>query len=313
MRSVVPSDGWGARGRPHRDGGHGDRRCCDGGDPPGGASHRQRIVAHVEGIAAPPQRRGERPGQQRLLDVQSLEEVQHAEGEREPERHLPGASATAREVHGEDEQGRAGGHGQGVEDRDVVERGGLQQQPLAPPHVGRQSRRQVRRADDRRGDRQPRRKLIRAAQTSQCVPAPMESQAPGRGVASGRDDVLPVLRHQPEPDRTGDPDLDRQVPEVENQSQHREGQHQPADMPLVDATATHVEARTVAMALQPGHDQIMRRSRCGRRPASPLDRLRSTTDLAGRNNGGPRRLDASAVPGNGGTSRSRQWAGRGAG
>ena len=102
----------GERGdRSHHVGAEDDRRHA-----PRSAAQADRIVPHVERVAAPPEEPGDYPRQARLLDVEALEQVERAEQEQERERRAQGAFPASRQVEGGHDQRRAGGKCKRVED-----------------------------------------------------------------------------------------------------------------------------------------------------------------------------------------------------
>ncbi len=150
-------DGLAAHGREacvRRGGERGDRRHDvraddDRGHAPRGAAQANRIVPDVERVAAPPEQRGDRPRQERLLDVEPLEQVECAEQEQEDECRLQRPLATAREVEGGHDQRRAGGKCKRVEDGHGLHRFEVEQQVAAPADVRRQRRADIDDARDR--------------------------------------------------------------------------------------------------------------------------------------------------------------------
>ena len=112
-------------------------------------------MADAEGAAPPPQQRRRRPAQDRLLEVETLEQRDDAERDRQAERELPRTPPPRTEIEGDDDQRDAEWDGQSVEHRHDLHGLEPEQEVVPPRDVRRQRRGEVEQADgEGRGGRQ---------------------------------------------------------------------------------------------------------------------------------------------------------------
>ena len=148
------------RGR--ADAGRRDRNGCDGDGersdgerrhPPRRGPKLHGIATNVERVPAPPEQPGAGRRQRRLLDVESLDDVEDGEAAEESERELPGDAAAAAKVEGADEQGDGGRHCEGMEEVHDADRLDLDEHMTAPGGVRGEGREEVHDAQDSGHDR----------------------------------------------------------------------------------------------------------------------------------------------------------------
>ena len=89
------------------------------------------IAAHDERAAGAPQHGGQPPADERLLDVEALQEVGRAEHAEQPDGGDERAAAAARELPGGADEREAGGQRDRVGDGDLADRAQLQQRAHA--------------------------------------------------------------------------------------------------------------------------------------------------------------------------------------
>ncbi|MBI5104437.1 MAG: hypothetical protein HZB46_05525 [Solirubrobacterales bacterium] len=77
-------------------------------------------MAHPERRPAAPEHGGERPADERLLDVEALEDVQHAERGEQGHREVERAAPPPRQRPADADQPQAGREGQRVREADVA-------------------------------------------------------------------------------------------------------------------------------------------------------------------------------------------------
>ena len=89
-------------------------------------------MTDAEGAAPPPQQRRRRPAQDRLLEVETLEQRDHAERDRQSEGELPRTPPARAEIERDDDERNAERDGQRVEHRHDLH--GLEpEQEVMPP------------------------------------------------------------------------------------------------------------------------------------------------------------------------------------
>ena len=81
----------------------------------------------------------------------------------------------------------------------------------------------------------------------------MREQAPRGGVPGGREEIPPVLDHEPRPGRSGGEGRPAQLPGVGQPSGEERGEHREAEGELVDPQTADEYAGTKPMTLQAKH------------------------------------------------------------
>ena len=160
------------------------------------------------------------------------------------------------EVEGDDDERDARRHCQGVEDGHGLHRLELEEQVVAPGDRRCQRRGEVDEADGEcdRG-REARQSFPPADRTERRRP-PVQTDPPGGSIAPrGGHDVLPVLRHQPDPERAGEGWDERQSPRVDGETRADEREDAEPEMPFVDPPPEHEDARAEPMAVKANHER----------------------------------------------------------
>ena len=197
-RGGVGRDGRG-QSRPGRE--HGREREREGTAQHGaGARERARKAGHAvadgEGRSGAPQHDGQRPADDRLLDVEALEHVQDAEKAEQGDRGGHGPAAAARELPGGAEQGEPRGERQRMREGDLVHGGDGQQRAQPQRDRGRERGGDVDHPDERgRACCEHRHALVHRC--GRQVRRAVQPGPPHGRVARGRVQVAPVLDHQP--------------------------------------------------------------------------------------------------------------------
>ena len=121
--------------------------------PPQRRAQRDRLAQHPEAGAAGQEHERGSPGDRGLLKVETLEQVEQAEGEHQADRDLPGAAAAFKEIRGDEQERQAGGKRQRVEQAHRLDRLDLEQHVTAPADVRSQRRADIDDADKGRSER----------------------------------------------------------------------------------------------------------------------------------------------------------------
>ena len=215
-----------------------------------------RVGPDAEGRATDPQDPGDGEAARGLLDVEALEQVEQREADEQEHREPQRALAAAPEVRRGHQQQQRGRHGGGMGNPQRGERSHLEKQVVAPGDVRRDRGGQVHQSREHGQDRSEPRQRREALHAGQRRRTGVQAEAPCSGVAAGGEEVLPVLRDEPEAcggDRErGHPLLDP----VERERAGEGEQDRGAEVPLVHARAEDVDPRAQTMTIDPQHDPV---------------------------------------------------------
>ena len=239
-----------------------------------GACERAReaghAVAHGEGRPGPPEHARQRPADDRLLDVEPLEQVQDAEDAEQGQCDGQGPAAATRELPCGAEEGKPGGEGQRMGQGDLVD--GRDGQDGTQPRRDRGGERGGNVDDPDQGGRAGREH--RHALVHRCgrqIRGPVQPRPPHGRVARGRVQVAPVLHHQP--GAGGEQHGERGSAHL-GQREHPAGEQRgEAEVAFVQPPPEHEQPRAERVALDAGDA----RDRSGRHgpivQSAPLARL----------------------------------------
>jgi hypothetical protein len=183
---------------PHREAA--EQQACSGeyGNSAEGASERVRIVAHVERVPSPPQHDCGGEAACGGLDVEALQQVEHGQPDEERQCKAQRALPAAPEVRRGHEQEDRAGDDRGVRELQRFERLDVEEQVVAPGDVGLDCGSEVDEARERGGHGREPGKGVGAPDRLQRLGAYVEAEPPGGGVAARREEIAPILRHEPD-------------------------------------------------------------------------------------------------------------------
>ena len=213
------------------------------------SSTRERFVFHAEGAPSEPEESGGEEVGRRLFDVEPLEDVERRQHDQQHDRELERPAATTPEIDAGDEQQPGNGNRQRMRDAHRCQRLQLQKCVPAPRHVRRERRDQVDDRDQDRADRGKCRQGIRPAKGPEWIRPSVEAELPGGGVAARREEVVPVLRDEPDASESGERRRQVVVDAPEGGACPEREQDCAAQVPLVEPKPGQVQTRPERMSL----------------------------------------------------------------
>ena len=224
--------------------------------PPHRGAQADRVGPDAEGRATDPEDPGDGEAARGLLDVEALEQVERAEPDEQEHREPQRALAAAPEVRRGHQQQQRGRHGGGMGDPQRGERSHLEKQVVAPGDVRRDRGGQVHQSREHGQDRSEPRQRREALHTGQRRRTGVQAEAPCSGVAAGGEEVVPVLRDEPEAAEAIASAVTRCSIRSNASAPARASRTASAEVPLVDARAEDVDPRAQTMTIDPQHDPV---------------------------------------------------------
>ena len=210
----------------------------------------KRLVLNVEGLPAVPERGRQARRERCLFDVETLEDVYDREENEHDDRDLQGPPAAAVERGRGETEHDAGGDRNGMEDRQRRDRLEPEQQMTAPADVRRHGRDGVHGRDDECPCSRDQREVEPPPESRSGMEMAAEA-AMDLGVAPAREEIPPVLDHEPD---CGSAEKHRLIARTEQPEPEGDGleREQPeAESNLVDSLPEHVHPRSQRVRVDP--------------------------------------------------------------